>query len=127
MKNKHNFVCINCPLSCPLELIEEDGEIIEVSGNECKVGAKYAEEEFRDPRRMVTTTVKVKAGTLSLLPVVSTSPIPKKLVKEAVMVLSDVVVDAPVEDKQVIYSDILGTGVDIVSSRRLEKVSGQSG
>ncbi len=119
MRNSHNFVCINCPLSCSLELIEEDGEVIEVLGNECNVGAKYAEEEFRNPRRMVTTTVTVRNGLLPLLPVVSESPVPKDLVRDAVKVLSGVVVDAPIEEGQVIYSDILGTGVDIISSRQL--------
>ncbi|MEW6553766.1 MAG: DUF1667 domain-containing protein [Actinomycetota bacterium] len=120
MKNKHELVCINCPLSCGIELTEEDGEILEISGADCKVGLKYAEEEFRDPRRTVSTTVKVEGGVLPLLPVVSASPIPKSLVTEAVRVLAKVALKAPVADGQVVYRDILGTGVDIVSSRRLE-------
>jgi CxxC motif-containing protein len=121
MKKKHDFVCINCPLSCSLELTEEDGEVLEVSGADCKVGVKYAEEEFRDPRRMVSTTVKVAGGVLPLIPVASSSPIPKRLIREAVKVLADVVVEAPITDGQVIYRDILGTGVDIVSSRPLDR------
>ncbi|OFW58551.1 MAG: hypothetical protein A2V52_07350 [Actinobacteria bacterium RBG_19FT_COMBO_54_7] len=121
MRNSHSFVCINCPLSCSLELIEENGEVIEVLGNECNVGAKYAEEEFRNPRRMVTTTVTVREGLLPLLPVVSESSVPKDMVREAVKVLSEVVVDAPVDEGQVIYEDILGTGVNIISSRKLER------
>ena len=121
MKNKHEFLCINCPLGCTLELTEEDGEILEIAGAECKVGEKYAEEEFRNPRRMVSTTVRVAGGNLPLLPVVSASPIPKKMVREAVKVLADVVVEAPIADGQVIYPDILGTGVDVVSSRKLDR------
>jgi CxxC motif-containing protein len=121
MRKSHNFVCINCPLSCSLELIEEDGEVLEVKGNECNVGKKYAEEEFRNPRRTVTTTVTVRGGLLPLLPVVSESPVPKDMVRDAVKVLSRITVDAPVEEGQVVYQDILGTGVDIVSSRKLGK------
>src|SRR4030042_1687928 len=121
MRNKHDFVCINCPLSCSLELTEENGKVLDVSGNECKVGKKYAEEEFKNPRRMVTTTVRVKDGMLPLLPVVSESPIPKKKVTEAVKVLSNLVLDAPIEDRQVIYKDILGTGIHVISSRKLDK------
>ena len=120
MKKKHDFVCINCPLSCSLELTEEDGEVLEVSGADCNVGEKYAVEEFKDPRRTVSTTVMVRGGVLPLLPVVSAATIPKTMVKEAVRALAGVVVDAPVADGQVIYPDILGTGVDIVSSRRLD-------
>jgi CxxC motif-containing protein len=126
MRNSHSFVCINCPLSCSLELIEEDGEVIEVVGNECEVGKKYAEEEFRNPRRMVTTTVAVRNGVLPLLPVVSESPVPKDMVREAAKVLSRVTVDAPVEEGQVIYKDILGTGINIISSRKLDKENNSS-
>lgn len=122
MRNSHNFTCINCPLSCSLELVEENGEVLEVTGGECNLGKKYAEEEFRDPRRMVTTTVEVRGGLLPLLPVVSDSPVPKGLVTEAAKVLSEVVVDAPIEEGQLIYEDILGTGVNIISSRKLGKV-----
>ena len=121
MKNKHEYLCINCPIGCTLELTEEDGEILEIAGAECTVGKKYAEEEFRNPRRRVSTTVKVSGGVLPLLPVVSESPIPKKMIRDAVEVLADVVVDAPVADGQVIYPDILDTGVNIVSSRELNE------
>jgi CxxC motif-containing protein len=120
MKKKHDLVCINCPLSCSIELSEENGEVLEISGADCKVGVKYAEEEFRNPRRMVSTTVKVEGGVLPLLPVASVSPIPKSMVREAVRALAGVVLAAPIADGQVVYRDILGTGVDIVSSRRLE-------
>jgi len=122
VRKTHSFTCINCPLSCSLELVEEDGEILEVKGNDCEIGRRYAEEEFRDPRRMVTTTVKVRNGILPLLPVVSTKPIPKPLVKEAVRSLAGVVLEAPVEDGQVIVADILNTGADIVASRRLDRL-----
>lgn len=120
MRRKHAFTCINCPLSCALELTEEGGEVLEVTGHECEVGRRYAEKEFRDPRRTVTTTVRVRNGVIPQLPVVSTRPIPKSLVREAVKALADVEVDAPVRDGQVIYRDLLGTGADIIAARRLD-------
>ncbi len=120
MRKKHAFTCIHCPLSCSLELVEEGGVVVQVSGNECEVGRRYAEEEFRDPRRMVTTTVRVRNGVIPLLPVVSTKPIPKPLVREAVRTLADVEVEAPIREGQVIYRDILGTGADMIASRRLD-------
>ncbi len=121
MKREHEFTCINCPLSCILVLGEEDGEVFEVSGADCGVGEKYAVEEFRDPRRMMSTTVRVSGGVLPLLPVVSESPIPKAMVRDAVRALAEVVVEAPVADGQVICPDIEGTGVDVVASRRLDR------
>lgn len=125
MKNKHEYVCINCPLSCSLELFEEDGEVLEVQGAECKIGKKYAEEEFKNPRRMVTTTVLIEGGELPLLPVRSKSSIPKVLVKEAVKALADVVIKAPVKSGDIIYPNIVDTGVDIVASRDLPKAPSQ--
>lgn len=121
MKNKHSFVCINCPLSCSLELTEEDGEVLEVTGNDCKVGARYAEEEFKDPRRVVTTTVPVREGILPLLPVRTEKAIPKRLVEDAVRALAGVVVEAPVRRGQVVYQDIMDTGVDVIASRDLAR------
>lgn len=121
MTSKHEYTCINCPMSCALELTEEDGRVVDVKGAQCKVGKSYAEEEFRDPRRVVTTTVPVKDGLLPLLPVRSTAPIPKGLLLDAAHKLATVVVDAPVESGQVILTDLLGTGVDVISSRDLER------
>ncbi len=121
MKSKHAFVCINCPLSCSLELIEEDGEVLEVTGADCKIGERYAAEEFRDPRRVVTTTVRVKGGKLPLLPVRTTGTIPKRLVVDAVRALDRVEVQAPVKEGQVVYPDILDTGVNVISSRELDR------
>lgn len=119
MKNKHNYTCVNCPLSCALELTEENGNVLEVTGNECNVGAKYAEEEFKDPRRVVTTTVRVLDGVLPVLPVRTGEAIPKRLVNDAARALAEVVVEAPVAEGQVILPDILGTGVDAIASRDL--------
>jgi CxxC motif-containing protein len=127
VKNKHSFVCINCPLSCSLELTEENGEVLEVTGNDCKVGARYAEEEFRDPRRVVTTTVPVREGILPLLPVRTEKTIPKRLVADAVRMLAGVVVEAPVHGGQVVYRDIMDTGVDVIASRDLARNGGKSG
>lgn len=119
MKNKHEFVCINCPLSCSLELIEEGGEVLEVKGADCKIGEKYAVEEFRDPRRVVTSTVRVEGGILPLLPVRSVEAIPKRMVREAVRVLAAIEVKAPISSGQVIYENILDTGIDVIASRDL--------
>lgn len=119
MTSKHEYTCINCPLSCSLELTEKDGEVLEVTGNDCKVGRRYAAEEFTDPRRVVTTTVPVRGGTLPLLPVRSAASIPKRLILDAADALAGVVVDAPVRNGQVILADILGTGVDVIASRDL--------
>lgn len=121
MSSSHEFTCISCPLSCQLELVEEGGEVLEVKGAECRQGEKYAVAEFTDPRRMVTTTVWARGGTLPLLPVRSSEAIPKRLVRDAVAALVSVTVEAPVKEGQVVLADAAGTGVDIVASRDMAR------
>lgn len=122
MTSKHEYTCINCPLSCSLELSEQEGKVLEVTGQSCNVGRKYAEQEFTDARRVVTTTVAVQDGTLRLLPVRTVGPIPKRLVIEAARTLADVIVEAPVKVGEVVLKDILGTGVDVIASRDLQRM-----
>jgi CxxC motif-containing protein len=110
-------------MSCSLELKEEDGKVLEVTGNDCKVGARYAEEEFTDPRRVVTTTVGVLGGVLPLLPVRTETAIPKRLIWDAVNQIADVVVDAPVKNGQRLLRDVAGTGVDVIATRDLPGLS----
>ena len=37
-----SFICINCPLGCPLTVTVENGEVKSVTGNTCKRGELYA-------------------------------------------------------------------------------------
>ena len=119
MKRSHNFTCIVCPMSCQIELIEEDDKILEVKGNGCKQGEEYVTEEFTNPVRMLTTTIPVQEGRIAMLPVRSERPVPKNLLRRCMKELSKVRVKAPVRCGDIIYENILDTGVSIISSRDL--------
>ena len=67
--------------------------------------------------------VRVRGGALAMLPVRSAAPLPKGLVREVAARLREVVVEAPVAERQVILADALGTGVDIVASREIAAAS----
>lgn len=118
---KHTFTCIQCPLSCQIELTEEEGSILSIQGHTCPQGEQYAREEFTDPVRMVTTTVVVKGGILPRLPVRSEDPVPKEMVKECVNVLNTIQVTAPIACGDIIYENILDTGINIIASRTMVK------
>ena len=109
--------CIMCPMGCEMTVTMENGKFISVTGNTCPRGARYAETEVTDPRRMLTTTVRVEGGLLPLLPVVSADVLPKGKIADCVAYLRNVIVQAPVKAGDVIIPDILGLGVDIVASR----------
>jgi CxxC motif-containing protein len=109
--------CIMCPMGCEMTVTLENGKFVSVTGNSCPRGAKYAETEVTDPRRMLTTTVRIRGGLLPLLPVVSADVLPKGKIAECVAYLRNVTVQAPVKAGDVIVPDILGLGVNIVASR----------
>jgi CxxC motif-containing protein len=114
--NPHTFTCIKCPLSCQVELLEEDGDIT-VKGHTCPQGEQYALDEFTNPVRILTTTVCVDNGTHPVLPVRSGEPIPKHLIIQCMKVLSTTTVQAPVKCGDPVHKNILDTGVDIIASR----------
>ncbi len=113
------MICISCPVGCTMRVSHDGTEIIEVEGNTCKRGVEYAKAELSDPRRMVTSTVRVRGASHTLLPVYTASPIPKPLIFGLLAELRTVEVQAPVEAGQVIVEDALGTGVNILASRRV--------
>jgi CxxC motif-containing protein len=113
------IICITCPMGCSLEVTHEGKTVTKVEGNSCKKGPEYAAAELTDPRRMVTSTVKVRGGVHPLLPVYTAAPIPKPLIFDLVKVLRQVELQAPVKVGDVVVQNVLGTGVDILASRDL--------
>ena len=111
------FHCIMCPMGCELRAEVEDGAVLSVTGNQCPRGAKYARDEITAPVRMLTATVRVTGGALPLLPVVSKEPLPKGRILDGAAALRQITATAPVHVGDVIASDFLGLGVDIVASR----------
>ena len=118
-----HFVCIACPVGCPLQLTHEGTEIVEVEGNECNRGAKYARQEFKDPRRGLATTVVIRNATWARLPVKTSAPIPKDRVMEAARQIHGLIVHAPVRVGDVLLANILGeAGIDVIATRSMTRV-----
>ena len=109
--------CIMCPMGCEMTVTLENGKFVSVTGNSCPRGARYAETEVTDPRRMLTTTVRINGGLLPLLPVVSADVLPKGKIAECAAYLRNVTAEAPVKAGDVVVRNILGLGVDIVAGR----------
>lgn len=114
------LVCINCPRGCNLNVENINGEI-KVTGNFCPRGEKYAISELTNPLRTLTTTVAIKSKNYERLPVISSSPLPKDRVMDAVKALKNVEVKVPIKMGDVIVSNIIGLDVDIIASKSIEK------
>ena len=120
-REERNLTCIVCPRGCSLTATLEDGLVTTVVGNLCPRGKRYAEEEIIAPKRMLTTTVKVKDGSLALVPVVSGQSLPKDKIMACAEFLRNIEVNAPINEGQVICKNILNLGVDIIASRSMDK------
>jgi CxxC motif-containing protein len=117
------FICIVCPNSCRLAVTETGGEIT-VTGNECPRGEKHGVHEYRNPTRMLTTTVAVSGGTLPRLPVASREEIPKALLRQCLERLYTMEVRAPLRCGDLVVKNICETGVDVVASRSINRKEG---
>ena len=123
MSDLKNFTCIGCPIGCPLQLTHEGREILEIEGFQCNRGAKYAQQEFRDPRRFMSTTVRIEGARWNRLPVKVTAPVPKDRVVEAAVEIHKLSVMAPVKMGDVLLRDLLGEkGVDVVATHSMDRI-----
>lgn len=118
---KRNLICIGCPMGCPLEVEIEGDQVKNVTGNTCKRGDVYARKEVTNPTRIVTTTVRVEGGTLSMVSVKTQEDIPKGKIFDCIKDLKDIVVEAPVHIGDVIKKNIAGTGVKIIATKDVKK------
>ena len=117
-----SLICIRCPLGCPLEVEISGDELFSVSGNECPLGADYALIECTAPMRMLTTTVPVTGSDIRRLPVRTCRDIPKDKIMACIEALRGITVSAPVDPGDVVLTNIAGTGVDIIATRRIPSV-----
>lgn len=112
-----NVTCIMCPKGCPGTVSKHESGMLELTGFTCKRGEEYAQEEITLPKRMLTTTVKIDRGELTLLPVVSKNLLPKDKVMDCLNEIRKLTIMAPIYEGDLVVPNILGLGVDIVASR----------
>ena len=124
MVKAKEYTCIGCPIGCPLQLVHKGSKITEISGNECDRGAKYAQQEFTDPRRELSTTVEIIGARWKRLPVKVTGPVKKGRILEAARHIHTLQVKAPVKLGQVLIKDFLDVkGIDVVACRSMDPIA----
>ena len=119
---KTELTCIRCPIGCAITVTQDDdGKVTDITGNSCPNGYKYAANEVTNPTRIVTTTVRVKGGTLPVVSVKTKGDVPKGKMFECVKAINKMEVSAPVAIGDVIVHDVAGTGVDVVATKNVAK------
>ncbi|HCC32864.1 MAG TPA: molybdopterin oxidoreductase [Clostridiales bacterium] len=110
------MVCVRCPLSCKLTVIDGGETGTEVQGHRCPRGQEYAERELVDPHRTLTTTVRTGFADRPRLPVRTTGEIPLRLFSPALRAIKSLRVERRVAPGEIVLPDVLGTGVDLIAT-----------
>ncbi|HHT39515.1 MAG: DUF1667 domain-containing protein [Acholeplasmatales bacterium] len=108
------LICIRCPIGCTLTY--KDGII---TGNKCKRGIEYGLEEVTNPKRIITSTVKTTNKEMPRLSVKTNISIPKGLMFKIMKEINKVIVSSSKEIGDVIISNILNTGANLIATQNL--------
>lgn len=114
------LTCIGCPMGCALSVTMEGKEVKSIEGYTCKRGKDYAAKEVTNPRRIVTSTVRISQGVLPVVSVKTKEDISKEKILDCMHALDGIQVTAPVRIGDVIIDDIAGTGVALVATKNVE-------
>ena len=109
------LTCIVCPRGCRLTIDDN----LNVTGNSCPRGAQYAKDEMTNPKRMITSIVRVKNRENLMVSVKTSTSIPKGKIFEVMAEIEKVSVNAPVHIGDIVIKDVLGTGSDIVATKEI--------
>ena len=120
MPDPEKIICITCPKGCEATAFKE-GDSLQIKGKICKKGKAHVLQEFTEPMRTLTSTVLVEGGGARArsprrLAVRTKGPIPKKDLFRAMDIVVQTRVKLPVRLGEVIIPNLLGTGVDLISS-----------
>lgn len=116
------LTCIVCPLSCILDAEYTPNRIKSISGQKCKKGRIYAEEELFAPKRILTTTVKVDGGMLPLVSVKTDKPVPKEKLFSILDETIQLTLEAPVKLGDIIIKNVQNTKINIVATKTVERI-----
>lgn len=109
------LTCIVCPRGCTLRVeLGDDNTVLSVTGNACKRGVIYAENECTHPKRTVTSTVKCEDG--SVVSCKTSDTVPKETVFDVMKAINAVCANNDLQIGDVIIENVLGLGVNVVAT-----------
>lgn len=114
------LVCIVCPNGCTLH-IEEDGKNIKVSGQKCRKGLTFAQNEMTNPMRTICSTVRTAFESVPVLPVKVSCEIPKDKIFEVMQEINRITVHDRIGTGDIIIKNVCGTTADIIATSNILK------
>src|SRR4030042_6879409 len=118
---KKHFVCVVCPIGCEIDVVHDGSKIISTEGNKCEKSEEFVSQELIEPMRILTTTVRIDGSRWPVIPVRTDKPVPKRLFPRIMTQLRRIKLQAPVNMLDVVVSDILDTGANIIATRTMPR------
>lgn len=114
--------CIVCPTGCEIKVKKGADEKVTFDGYTCERGLEYAQQEYYEPKRILTTTMRIEKGLLPLIPVRTDKAILKEKLKEVLVEIAKMKLQAPIKMGDILIENILELGANIIASRDLIKL-----
>ena len=111
------MTCVLCPVGCELEVRRDESSDVEVLGNQCDKGIPFAVEEVLHPKRNLATSVPVQGTAATMVSVRLSGPVPREMIFPILAEIARLRPEVPVRRGQVLITDVLGTGVDVIATR----------
>ena len=111
------LTCVLCPVGCELEVRRDEAGELDVRGNQCDKGVPFAVEEVLRPRRNLATSIPVRGTASKMVSVRLSGPVPREMIFPILAEIARLRPEAPFSRGQVLITDVLGTGVDVIATR----------
>ena len=102
---------------------EKINKIVTIEGATCKKGKEYVNQELTNPKRNISSSVKVINGDLEIVSVRLNGSIPKDKIFEVMDEIKNITVDAPVKIGDIIKHNILNLNVDLIATKNIDVLS----
>lgn len=113
------LICITCPKGCHLKVDEENDYA--VTGNSCPRGAEYGKNELKNPKRVITSTVRTNSDEHPRCPVKTAGAVAKGKMFDVMTLLNDITLTTPIKVGDTVIENVLNTGINIVACKNIEK------
>lgn len=107
------LTCIICPRGCQLEIDENNN----VFFNFCIRGKTYALNEINDPKRTITSIMKVSNRDDTFVSVKCVPEIKKELIFDLMKEINQKSVKAPIKRGDILIENVLDSGVNIIATK----------
>ena len=112
---KEQLICRGCGNGCFLEAVHDGDVLIELIGNRCEGGRRYAAEQLlRNYLKTILPTVDGRE-----VQVVSREKVSQLIRQRCLKALEGIVLETPVIKGEMVLCDAAETGVDIIAAENL--------